>query len=281
MVVLLLDAYNLLFRSFTSLPPSITDESDRPIHAVYGMLGFVARLARELTPNSILAAFDTPEVPTFRHALYPAYQGQRGPLGGDHADDFARQVTIARSVLPRLDVPSYSTPAYEADDVLGTLACRLREVGAESIIVSTDRDLLQLVGPGIATMAPGNPPRWARNEEDVRMRLGVAPAGVPTFKALAGDASDNIPGVRGIGQKTAVSLVNEHTTLEALFAALDTLPARLHGLLETGRDDAFIFRDVATVVTNLPLSFDATRIPRPAFEPGSKPRDLLRDAGHA
>ena len=281
MVVLLLDAYNLLFRSFTSLPPSITDDSDRPIHAVYGMLGFVTRLTRELDPDGIIAAFDTPEVPTFRHTLLPTYQGQRGPLGGDQAEDFARQVTVARSILPRLDVPSYVSPGYEADDVLGTLACRLRESGVDSIIVSTDRDLLQLVGPGISTMAPGNPPRWARSEEDVRLRLGIDPAGVPTFKALAGDPSDNIPGVRGIGQKTAASLINEFATLEAMFAALESMSPRLRGLLAAGREDAFAFRQVATVVTDLPLAFDATSIPRSAFSPDSKPRDLLRDAGHA
>src|SRR5947209_9811463 len=209
MVALLLDAYNLLFRSFTSLPRSITDDDKRPINAIYGMLGYLARLSRELPVDHMLAAFDSPEVSTFRHQLYPAYQGHRGPLGGEHAAEFAYQVSIAQTVLPRLDVPAFSIPGYEADDVMGTLACRLSERGTRCVIVTTDRDLLQLVGPLIETMAPGNPPRFARNEEDVRARLGVAPSGVPSFKALAGDASDNIPGVRGIGAKTAASLVNE------------------------------------------------------------------------
>lgn len=281
MVALLLDAYNLLFRSFTSLPRSITGEDDRPINAVYGMLGYLARLSRELDVDSMLAGFDSPDVPTFRHELYPAYQGHRGPLGGEHAEDFARQVRIAHDVLPKLDVPVFSRPGYEADDVLGTLARRLAEQGTKCVIVSTDRDLLQLVGPLIETMAPGNPPRFARSEDDVRARLGVGPSGVSSFKALAGDASDNIPGVRGIGTKTAASLVNEHGSLEALYEHLPALPARLRGLLDDGRGDAFLFRRVATVVTDLQLDFNPARVTGHAIEPGAKPRQLLRDAGYA
>jgi DNA polymerase I len=280
MVALLLDAYNLLFRSFTSLPRSITDDEDRPINAVYGMLGYIARISRELQADHILAAFDSPTVPTFRHELYPAYQGHRGPLGGEHAEDFARQVKIAEAVLPRLDVPAFASPGYEADDVLGTLACRLAEHGQFCVVISTDRDLLQLVSTRIETMAPGNPPRVARTEEDVRARLGVSPGGVATFKALAGDASDNIPGVRGIGAKTAAALVNEHVTLEELFSVLPSLPARTGALLTAGRDDAFLFRKVATVVTDLKLEFEPSRVPHHAFTADAKPRALLRDAGY-
>jgi DNA polymerase-1 len=281
MVALLLDAYNLLYRSFTSLPRSITDDEDRPINSVYGMLGYVARVSRDLGADFILAAFDSPEVRTFRHDLYPAYQGHRGPLGGEHAADFARQVAIARTVLPRLDVPAYGRPGYEADDILGTLACRLAEQGKDCVIVSTDRDLLQLVSEHIETMAPGNPPMLARNEGDVRARLGVAPGGVPSYKALAGDASDNIPGVRGIGAKTAALLVNEHGSLEALYSALPSLPTRQQALLREGRDAAFLFRQVATVVTDLELAFDSTQLRPHAIESGAKPRQLLRDAGYS
>jgi DNA polymerase-1 len=281
MVALLLDAHNLLYRSFTSLPRSITDDNNRPINAVYGMLAYMVRLSRELEADFMLAGFDTPEVPTFRHGLYPAYQGQRGPLGGEHADDFARQVGIAKAVLPALDVPSFGRPGYEADDMLGSLACRIARHGEQCIIVSTDRDLLQLVGPQIEMLAPGNPPRLARDESDVRDRLGVAPSGVTSFKALAGDASDNLPGVRGIGAKTAAALINEYGSLEEIYSALPTLPSRMQILLAEGRDDAFLFREVATVVTDLELDFDVERLPRHAFEPDSKPRQLLKDAGYA
>jgi DNA polymerase-1 len=129
-------------------------------------------------------------------------------------------------------------------------------------------------------MAPGNPPRFARDEADVRERLGVAPSGVTTFKALAGDGSDNIPGVRGIGAKTAASLVNDYGSLESIYDALDALSPRLRALLVDGREDAFRFRRVATVVTDLDLGFDVERLPCHAIESNAKPRELLRDAGH-
>src|SRR5262245_47669058 len=122
MTVLLLDAHNLLFRSFVTLPSSITAQG-KPVHAVYGMLAAVLRLMRELEPEHVVAAFDVPSVPTFRHELYPAYQGQRGPLGGEQADEFSRQVAMAIDALPRLGLPALSYPGYEADDIMGTLAC--------------------------------------------------------------------------------------------------------------------------------------------------------------
>lgn len=281
MVTLLLDAYNLLFRSFTSLPRSIIDENGLPINAVYGMLSYLVRLTGDVSADHLVAAFDAPGVPTFRHTLYPAYQGHRGPMGGDHADDFARQVAIARMILPSLDVLCFDRPGYEADDVLGSLAYKIAPHGERCIIVSTDRDLLQLVTPGIETLAPGNPPRQARTEAEVRERMGVAPSGVATFKALAGDASDHIPGVRGIGAKTAGALVNEHESLEAIYASIDTLSPRLQVQLADGREDAFVFRQVATVVTTLEFALDPGRLPRHVFEPNSKPRALLRDAGYA
>src|SRR5436305_6032713 len=102
MTVLLLDSYNLLFRSFTSLPATITAGDGLPINAVYGMLSLVLRLRQDMSPDHIVAAFDVPEVPTFRHRLFPAYQAQRGPLGGENAEDFQRQVTISADLFPRL-----------------------------------------------------------------------------------------------------------------------------------------------------------------------------------
>ncbi|HEX6506311.1 MAG TPA: 5'-3' exonuclease [Chloroflexota bacterium] len=279
MVALLLDGHNLLFRSFTSLPRSIVDRQGRSVNAIYGLLSSVVRLARELEADQLAAAFDVPQVPTFRHLLYPAYQGQRGPLGGEHADEFARQVDIAIQLLPQLGIPALTAPTFEADDIMGTLACARARAGARSVIVSTDRDLLQLVSEAIEVLAPGNPPRVARDEEDVRERLGVPPSGVTTFKALAGDASDNIPGVRGIGTKTAVDLVNRFGSLEAIFDSLESLPPKVSHALDVGRDYAFLFRRVVTVVTDVDLGPVAEQLPQHALMVDSKPRQILEDMG--
>jgi DNA polymerase I len=276
MTVLLLDGYNLLYRSFTSLPKAIVDDDGQPINAVYGSLNFVLRLLRDLDTRRAVWTLDTPDVPTFRHQLYPAYQGQRGPLGGDDAPEFARQVALAAALFPRLGIPVYSRAGFEADDIMGSLAVALAEHADRAVVVSTDRDLLQLVRPGVETLAPGNPPIRAQTPEDVRERMGVEPDGIVTFKALAGDASDNISGVKGIGTKSAVSLVNQYGSLEGIYAELHALPRGTAAKLEAGRDDAFLFRQFVTVVTDLDLPVDEVRANSVDFGPDDRVRALLQ-----
>jgi len=277
---LLLDGHNLLYRSFTSLPPAIVAADGRPIHAVHGLVSTIQRLSRELEAEHVVAAFDVPDVPTFRHQLYAAYQGQRGPLGGENAEDFARQVGIAQRVLPGMGVPAMTAPGYEADDIMGTLATRVARRGERAIVVSTDRDLLQLVGPGIEVLSPSNPPIHARESNDVVARLGVPPGGVTTFKALAGDASDNIPGVRGIGAKTAADLVNRFGSLESLYESLSALPGRVSLALESGREAAFLFRTIVTVATDLELPLDCDNLPTLVYAADARVGSILKDLGY-
>lgn len=276
MTVLILDAYNLLFRSFSSLPPAITAGDGRPINAVYGMLAFIARLVREYDAQHVVAAFDVPDVPTFRHELYAGYQAQRGPLGGDRAEDFARQARIAREILPQLGVPALESPGHEADDVMGSLAERLSERGKCSILVSTDRDLLQLVRPRIEVLVPGKELLHIVDAEGARQRLGVPPEGVTTFKALAGDASDNIPGIPGIGAKTATRLVDEFADLDRIYADLDAHPRRVAAALRGRQDEAYLFRTVATILRTVPVD---EALPPLGLHPDDRPRALLDRVG--
>lgn len=280
LTVLLLDGHNLLYRAFTSLPASIEARDGRPINAVYGLVSTIIRLAGDTESTQAVAAFDVPNTPTFRHRLYPTYQGQRGPLGGENAADFARQTSIAGEVLPSMGVPVLRCPGYEADDILGTLSLSLAKRGDRSVIVSTDRDLLQLVRPGIQILAPGNPPVIARNSEDVRARLGVDPGGVTEFKALAGDTSDNIPGVGGIGVKTAAFLVNEYGNLETIYDNIMLLAGRLQTNLARDRALAFLFRQLVTVLTDLDLALEPAEIPTLTLPDGLKVRDILEAAGY-
>ena len=275
MKVLLLDGYNLLFRAFTSLPSAIVSRDGLPINAVYGTVSATIRLMRDLDATRVVVAFDTPDVPTFRHVLFPAYQGQRGPMGGENADDFARQVEIAFQVLPLAGVPAVRAPGFEADDVLGTLALRLAASGGQALIVSTDRDLLQLVRPGVEVISPGNPPIHARTEDDVIARLGVRPERVTDFKALAGDASDNIPGLSGIGTKSAATLVNEYGAIECIYDRLPEIPKRVAARLEGQLDTALLLRDVVTIRTDLPVDLDPSALPEPALRSDSRVRDVL------
>jgi len=274
--VLVLDTYNLLFRSYSSLPAAIVDAGERPAHAVYGLLAAIVRLIREEKPDAILAAFDRPDAPTFRHALYPEYQAQRGPLGGENAEDFARQVEVALAVLPELGVATHGVSGYEADDIMGSAASRWRAEGRDVVIVSTDRDLLQLVGSQVAVVVPGKTPLRITDATGARDRLGVAPEYVTTYKGLAGDASDNIPGVAGIGHKTAVSLVDTYGDLDTIYAHLDALPPRTARALEAGREAAYLYREVATIRTDL----DVPPLLPLCITETEGPRELLERAGH-
>jgi DNA polymerase I len=281
MSLLLLDGHNLLYRSFTSLPRSITDGSKTVINGLYGMLGQIQRLMKELDPTHIIAAFDEPSVPTFRHQMYPAYQGQRGPLGGVHAANFAEQIALAKTLLPAMGIPSMTSPGYEADDVMGTLARLSTARGLRSIIVSTDRDLLQLVREGVEVYVPGSNPLRIGDVDGVQRRMGVPPHAITTLKALAGDPSDNIPGVKGIGVKTAASLVLKFDSLERIYASLSELPPRVAAALLDGQNDAFLFRRLVTIETNLDLNVSVESLPRPNFSPSARVRELLDAAAQS
>lgn len=281
MFVALLDAYNLLYRSFTSLPAAITAGDGRPINAVYGMLASILRLRGDIEPTHIVAAFDTPEVSTFRQQLFPAYQAQRGPLGGESADEFARQVAIAADLLPRLGIPAVSAPSFEADDVMGTLATTISQRGGRAVMVSTDRDLLQLVGAGIEILVPAKGYQAIKSPEDARARIGVLPHAVTTFKALAGDASDNIPGLPGIGTKTAIRLIEDLGTLDSIYQRLAEAPPRYRQVLESNHESAYLYRDIATIRTNVELPLDAGNLPDLEIGEDDRVRAILDRQGYA
>jgi DNA polymerase-1 len=280
MTVLLLDGHNLLYRSFVSVPSAVVARDGRPINGVYGLVSAVLRLIRDMEATHAIAAFDVPDTLTFRHELYPAYQGHRGPLGGELADEFLRQTEIARAVLPVMNVPALRAPGFEADDIMATLALQLAARGERAILVSTDRDLLQLVRSGIEVLVPGKTATLVVDAEAVMARVGVQPAGVTTWKALAGDPSDNIPGVRGVGDKTAASLVNRYGSLEGIYAELDELPARTGSLLRDQRELAFLFRRVVTLVTDVEVGMGVQDIPRVEAGDDVRVRDVLERAGH-
>ncbi|MGI8827033.1 MAG: 5'-3' exonuclease [Chloroflexota bacterium] len=275
MSLYLLDAYNLLFRSFCSLPSSILGPDEKPINAIYGMLGFLLRLQREAGAGHLVAAFDTPEVPTFRHRLYPEYQAQRGPMGGEKAGDFERQIHLAQRLLPALGITCLTAPGFEADDILGTLAQRAKGGKTAAHVVSTDRDVLQLVGGGITVVTPDSTLKRFQNDEDVRARLGVTAGGVPAWKSLAGDASDNIPGVSGIGAKTASRLVNEFGTLDRIYESLHLVEPRSRKLLIAGRKQANLFLEVVTIRTDLEIDLDPNRLDRHHLHGETRVRPLI------
>lgn len=249
---LLMDGHNLLFRAFSSVPRSITDSEDRPVNGIYGMIGTLLKLIRERRPQFVGVAFDVPEVPTFRHGLYPAYQGQRGPLGGVDAANFAWQIDGAKAVLTHIGIRWLTAPGYEADDILATLSAMASRKEVCTTIVTTDRDLQQLVRDEVTVLIPGK----SSLEVDmaaVEARLGIPPNRIVDWKALAGDPSDNIPGVPGIGDKSAVDLVKKYGTCQGIYDHLDEIPTRQRNALEDGRQMAELFQEVVRLKRDLTL----------------------------
>ena len=253
MKLLLVDGYSLLYRAFFSSPPLTTREG-QPTGALYGFMRMLLRLIDEKKPEYILVALDA-SGPTFRHEMSSDYKANRQQM----PDDLRPQTKLLRELLDGLSIARYEHQGYEGDDVLGTLA----EMGAardfEVVVVTGDGDALQLASDKVTVVLT----RRGVSDLDeyapaqVEGKYGFGPATIPDYKGLRGDSSDNIPGVPGIGEKTAMSLLKDHATLEELYEDLENVkPPRIQELLKTHREAAFHSRELARIITDLEVDVD-------------------------
>ncbi len=260
-LLLLVDGHSLAFRSFYAFAKGgeggLSTKDGVPTSVTYGFLKALLDNCKGLEPQGVVIAFDTAE-PTFRHDADAAYKAHREEAP-EHF--FADLANLQRVLREGLDLPLCMAPGYEADDVLGTLANRAAGEGWRVRILSGDRDLFQLVDDerDIAVLYMGGGP-YAKNSGPTVIRrgqviekLGVPPEGVVDLKALTGDSSDNIPGVKGVGPKTALTLLKAHGDLDGIYAALDQQKGALKGKLETDRDNAFRSRMLAEILVAIPL----------------------------
>lgn len=260
-LLLLVDGHSLAFRSFYAFAKGgdggLSTKDGVPTSVTFGFLKSLLETCTEWQPQGIAIAFDTAE-PTFRHEADETYKAHRDVAPEHFFEDLHNLQQILGELL---DLPLVMAPGYEADDVLGTLAERAAGEGWRVRILSGDRDLFQLVDDGrdIAVLylggGPnnrGSGPREIRREEVVE-KLGVPPEDVVDLKALTGDSSDNIPGVRGIGPKTAITLLQAHGSLDAIYAALEAQKATLRAKLQEGRESAFRSRLLAAIHRDVPL----------------------------
>ncbi|MHB1842042.1 MAG: DNA polymerase I [Sulfobacillus sp.] len=260
MRLLLLDGYSLFNRAFHALPP-FTTRDGQPTNAILGFFNTFNKLIDDLHPDAALVALDRPGG-TFRHQVYQDYKGTRS-----EADPtLIAQIPLFLETLVALDIPHLGLDGYEADDIMGTLAKRAAADGVDVVIVSGDRDLLQLVGPQVKVMLSRSRGEFVLlDEAGVREFMGVDPARITDLKALTGDSSDNIPGVRGIGDKTALALLAGGQDLDRLLADPDGIPAgRARELLLADQEMARLSKQLATIVTDLPLDLELTGM---AYEP--------------
>ncbi|HUI26163.1 MAG TPA: 5'-3' exonuclease H3TH domain-containing protein, partial [Candidatus Kryptonia bacterium] len=249
----LIDGSSYIYRAFFALPP-LTAPSGAPVNAVYGFTTMMLKLLREVQPTHIVAVFDAPGG-TFRDQLFEAYKANRPSM----PSDLAAQIPLVREAITALRVRELQVAGVEADDVIATLTTRYSAAGVACVVITGDKDLMQLVGPFVRlwdTMRD----RWI-DEAAVRERFGVAPAQVVEVMALMGDSSDNIPGVKGIGEKTATALIQRFGGVESLLGRLDEVERsdlrgakKVAALLRANAEAARLSRELALVRRDVPLN---------------------------
>jgi 5'-3' exonuclease len=246
---LILDGDSLAHRSYHALPP-IEGAEGRPINALVGFANVLLVLLEAERPRAVLACWDTPGVPTYRHRQLPSYQAHRPEFDPAIVEQLGR----LRELITAFGFANAEGGGYEADDFLAAAARLESDAGGTALVVTSDRDAYQLASESVTVLAPqtgGRPPARIGPDE-VRERYGVTPAQVPDFIALRGDPSDGIPGAKGIGAKTAAELLSRYGTLEALIASRHELtPRRAEALADP---ELPLYRRIATMDAAAPVS---------------------------
>ena len=249
--VMLIDGNSLAYRAFFALPTDMATASGQITNAVFGFTSMLINLWRDHQPGKVVVAFDRPE-PTFRHEMVPSYKGTR-----DSAPDILRQqMGLVREVLEALAVPTVDAPGFEADDVIATLATEGRDAGDDVIVVTGDRDTYQLVeDPHVKVLynVRGVSDYKLYDEAGIAERTGVKPSDYVQYAALRGDNSDNLPGVPGVGEKTAAKLINTRGGLDGIFTSLDELTPKLRENLAAAEDQVRTNAEVMLLVRDVPL----------------------------
>ena len=252
--IVLIDGHSILNRAFYGVP-ELTNSEGLHTNAVYGFLNIMFRVLEDEKADYLAVAFDLKE-PTFRHKMFEAYKGTRKPM----PEELREQVPLIKEVLASMGIPLLTKPGYEADDILGTVARRCAQEGADVSIVSGDRDLLQLADERIKIRMPRTSKGVTQIKdyypEDVKREYQVTPKEFIDVKALMGDASDNIPGVPAIGEKTATSLIAAYGSIENAYAHIDEVkPPRARKALGEHYDMARLCKELATICTDCAVDF--------------------------
>ncbi len=250
--LLLIDANSLIHRSFHALPP-LTTPQGAPINAVYGLSSILLKILREHRPDYTVAAFDRPE-PTFRDAMYKEYKAQRPPT----SSDLIPQLIKSHEVFEVFGIAVVEKAGFEADDVVGTLAEMFKkEPEMKVVIFSGDKDNLQLIDGDkvvVELLKTGVSKTITYNEVFFLQEYGFSPKQLIDFKALIGDASDNIPGVTGIGPKSGTELIKEYGSVENIYEEIGLMKKKsIQERLEVGRENALLSKKLATIKLDVPL----------------------------
>lgn len=266
--MLLVDASVYIFRAYHALPDSLRGMDNRPLNVVYGFADFMCGLIENEAPEHIAVAFDESLESSFRNALYPAYKANRETAPAD----LKTQIKDCQALVQTLGLCALVSERHEADDIIGTLAARTHAHDQTPItIVSSDKDLAQLLGPQDTLWDYARDIRYT--PADIEAKFGVRCEQIVDYLALMGDAVDNIPGVAGIGAKTAAALLQARQTLDAIYSDLDQIKALpLRGAagmarkLEAGRESAFMSRELSQIFTDVDLPHRSRDLRRQPFD---------------
>jgi DNA polymerase-1 len=257
--LLLIDAHAILHRAYHSIPP--LSHSGTPVNAIYGFYSMLLTAIADLKPTYLAVCLDSPG-PTFRSTEFLGYRAKRKVPD----QDLIRQLPLLPETLVTANIPHFAMGGFEADDLLATIARRsLRRKWLKSgkpvidkvTIITGDKDIMQLVEPRIELYVPvrGLAETKVYGVDEVKEKLGVLPTQVVDLKALMGDASDNYPGVAGIGPKTATDLLAKYQTLDGVYSHLDEIGPSVRTRLEPCREDAYLSQKLATLIDNIPLEY--------------------------
>lgn len=275
----LIDAFALIFRAYYAIPATLTKDG-QPVNAAYGFASALLSAIKTLEPEYLAVGMDFPK-PTLRHKDYVEYKAHRAPA----PDDLVSQIPYTKEILKVMNIPTYAVEGYEGEDIIATVVAKVKAIpqtanglpqkgninipnsgwrkaesgkaNLEFIIVTGDLDLLQLVDSQtkVYSMARGINQAAMYDEKKVQERYGLTPAQFVDFKALKGDASDNIPGVKGIGEKGAAKLIIDYKNLENIYKNIDKISPKLKTLLLEQKEQAFLSQKLSKIQNNAPLEF--------------------------
>jgi len=257
-VLIIIDSNSVIHRAYHALPP-LTTKKGELVNAVYGFLLVFFKVIKEFRPECIVACFDSPG-PTLRHKKFKEYKAKRPPT----AEELKQQIPKVKEILKVFNVPIFGKEGFEADDLIGTIS--KRALGIEKIIVSGDLDNLQLIDSSTKAyiLRKGVKDTILYDENLVKERFqGLSPKQIVDFKALRGDPSDNIPGIAGIGEKTAINLLREFGTVENLYNELEKKPEKIKSftpklkkIILKQKERAFLSKDLAGIKKDAPINFN-------------------------
>ena len=246
----LLDSYGLIYRSyFAFVSHPLTNKAGENVSALYGFFRSLAMMLKTYRPQYFLAAFDS-RTPTFRHEWYPEYKATRDKT----PEDLHAQIPHIEKILTTLGIACLRKDGFEADDIIATLARRAEKEGRRCVIISGDKDLAQLVGDFVSVLKPDKSEALAHcGIEEVKEHWGVAPVQMLDYLSLIGDSADNIPGVKGIGPKTAVKLLQDYGTLDSVYEHIDAITGATQKKLAAGKDSAYFSKKLITLAADVPI----------------------------